>query len=165
MISVQPSTSNVMPGASFAIAINVSGVTNLSAFQFDLTFNPNVLSATSVVEGSFLSGAGSTFFISGTIGNGSIANIADTLIGPGPGANGSGTLVIIYFSALRPGQSSINLSNLIALNSTGGQISLSLQSGNVNVGSAIVPEPESLVYVLTGLLALATQRLSSHKKT
>src|ERR1700722_2203091 len=80
---------------------------------------------------------------------------ADTLVGPGPGANGSGTLAIINFSALMSGNSAINLSNVFLLNASGGNISFSLSNGNVIVGNiSAVPEPESLSLLLIGLLGI-----------
>jgi hypothetical protein len=155
IISVQPSTTKVMSGTSFSLTINISGATDLSAFQFDIKFNPNVLSATSVLEGSFLSSVGSTFFVPGTIGNGIIAFTADTLIGPGPGANGSGTLAIIDFTTIKPGISSIKLSNVFLLNSSGGNISFSVRDGKAVVGNlSTVPEPTSLSLVLIGVVGI-----------
>jgi hypothetical protein len=48
------------------VDVNISGVTDLYDFQFDLSFNPAVIQATSVLEGKFLlSGGGTTFFLPG----------------------------------------------------------------------------------------------------
>src|ERR1019366_6371228 len=67
-ISVQPSSQTVNVGDGFSLDVGVD-ITDLYAFQFDLSFNPAVLSATSITEGLFLPTGGSTFFISGDIDN------------------------------------------------------------------------------------------------
>src|SRR5262245_49893384 len=75
-------------GTTFTVTVQVSGITNLYAAQFDLQFNPAVLTAVSVAEGVFLPSGATTLFIPGTIDNvtGKISFIADTRIGPVPGA-------------------------------------------------------------------------------
>ena len=94
VLSVSPASSTVTNGSTFAVDVNISGVTDLYNFQFDLGFNPAVIQATNVLEGAFLSGGGSTFFLPGTIDNtaGSITFNADTLEGMIPGVSGGGIL-------------------------------------------------------------------------
>ena len=54
IISIEPPSSTVLPGQAFSINVDVSGISDLYAFQFDIGFNPAVISATSITEGSFL---------------------------------------------------------------------------------------------------------------
>ena len=54
VISPSLSTAVAHPGTTFSLAINVGGVSNLSGFQFSFSFNPAVISATSIAAGSFL---------------------------------------------------------------------------------------------------------------
>src|SRR5579872_4655605 len=102
ILSIQPASTSTSPGSTFAVSVDISNVTDLYAFQFDIGFNPATLAGVSVTEGSFLPGGGSTFFIPGFIDNtgGTIAFSADTLIGPIPGVSGSGTLATIDFTAV-----------------------------------------------------------------
>ena len=65
---VAPATSPSV-GQTFDVDVNVTGASDLYAYQMDLTFDPTVLSALSVTEGPFLPGGGTTFFIPGTIDN------------------------------------------------------------------------------------------------
>ncbi len=69
VFSVQPLSAPVLQGASFYLDVNVADVTDLYAFQFDLGFDPTILSAVAVAEGPFLSSGGSTFFLPGIIDN------------------------------------------------------------------------------------------------
>ena len=151
ILSVQPSVTTANPGDVFSINIDVSGVTDLYAFQFDLTFDPSILSGLDTSEGSFLPQGGSTIFIPGAIDNvvGTVTFTADTLAGLGPGASGDGTLASLLFQSLSSGSSPIDLSNVILLDSSGGDISASLINGSVTV-----PEPGILLLLATSLGAL-----------
>jgi hypothetical protein len=156
-VSIQPSTESVSVGNSFTLNVDITSVTDLYDFQFDIGFNPYVLSVTGITEGSFLPGGGSTFFIPGAIDNvsGSIAFNADTLLGPGPGVNGSGTLLTVDFTAIGSGSSDVTLANLIFQDSTGDSIGLSATNGTVNVtGLSTVPEPSTLLTIGAGLVFL-----------
>ena len=84
--------SNVGTGSTFQIDVNATGFTDLYAYQFDISFDRALFGATGVTEGDFLAGVGSTFFDGGVIDDvgGTISFVFDSLIGPGPGASGSG---------------------------------------------------------------------------
>jgi hypothetical protein len=158
IVSIDPASSSVSVGSNVTLDINISNVTDLYAFQFDLSFAPSLLSSVSIVEGAFLPGGGATFFIPGTIDNvgGTVASTADTLLGPGPGVDGSGTLAILTLTGLAPGTSAIDLSNVFLLDSNLNSIDASLQSGSVEVTSPTtsVPEPNTLVLLMSGVGAL-----------
>jgi general secretion pathway protein D len=155
VLSVQaPAT--VAQSSSFAVDVLVAQVSDLYSFQFDLSFNPAVLKVTNVFEGAFLPTGGSTFFILGAIDNaaGNVTFNADTLLGPIPGVAGGGSLLEFDFTALANGTSPLGISNLNLLDSKGNSISNSTTGGSVTVGAA-VPEPASLLLLLTGLFSLA----------
>jgi hypothetical protein len=149
-LSIDPASSSVSVGSNVTLDVNIANVTDLYAFQFDLSFAPGLLSAASIVEGSFLPGGGATFFIPGTIDNvgGTVASTADTLLGPGPGVDGSGTLAILTLTGLAPGTSAIDLSNVFLLDSNLNPIDARLQSGSVTVSSPTTPVPEPNTFVL-----------------
>ena len=150
-ISVLPSSPTVSIGGSPSVNVNVAGLTDLYAFQFDVVFNPAVLSAVSVTEGSLFSSVG-VFFSPGTIDNtaGTITFIGDSLSGPGPGINTNGSLAQILFNAIGTGSSSVALSNIILLDSNLNDITASAVSGSVDVTG--VPEPSYLPVLGTSLL-------------
>jgi len=161
ILSIAPSSSTVGAGSNVVLDVNIANVTDLFAFQFDLSFAPGTVSAASIVEGAFLAGGGTTAFIPGTIDNvgGTIAATADTLIGPGPGVNGSGTLVVLTLTGLAPGTNSIDFSSVFLLDSNLTGINSSLQSGSVTVTSTAVPEPNTLVLLIAGMSFLASRFL------
>jgi hypothetical protein len=157
LISIQPAAITVTPGQSFSLDLRITGASDLYAYQVDVGFNPSILFANSVTEGTFITG---TTFIPGSIDNsgGTIAFIADSLDGPVPGVNGNGTLVTISFSALASGASSVDPFNILALNSFGEGLSVSAAVGNVTVTAT--PEPSTLVLsaVVLGVIMLARRR-------
>jgi hypothetical protein len=158
------SPASVVQGSTFILDVNIFGVTDLSAFQFDLSFNPIILQATgTITEGSFFQSGGG--FVPGTVDNtlGTITFNANTLLGPGPGLAGSGTLVVFGFMAIATGTSALNIDSTTfsLLDSTGANINATTTNGSVTVqGTTNVPEPSSLMMLGIGLLGLAglTQR-------
>jgi hypothetical protein len=153
IVSIQPVAATATPSQSFFLDINISNVTDLFGFQFDLFFDPGVLSAIGIADGGFLSSAGDSFFIPGSIDNvlGSIAFTANALLGPIAGANGSGTLARVNFTAISPGTSVVQLSNVFLLDSGLTDIAPGTENAKVTVRS--VPEPGSILLFGTGLLA------------
>jgi len=152
------SPGTVSQGSTFTVDVNISGVTDLYDYQLDLAFNPSVVSAMAVLEGSFLSSGGPTVFLPGTIDNaaGTITLNADTLVGAIPGVTGSGTLLEFEFSALAAGTSELVIANEILQDSTGAVLSDTVTNGLVMVpGTGTVPEPSSFVLIALGVMGLA----------
>ena len=152
----------------FNINIDITGVSDLYAYQFDISFNPSILAAITVSEGGFLSSAGSTSFVPGTIdnGTGTISFTADSLISAISGANGSGTLAIISFNALQDGVSALNISNTLLLDSNLSDIAATTTSGSVTVSdTATVPEPTSWALMGAALIIGAWTRRNRFKRS
>ena len=158
-ISIQPSNLTVTPGQNFSVNVSASSVADLYGYQFDLGFNPALLSATSVSEGSFLPSAGATFFIPGTINNvaGSIVFTADSLVGAIPGATGSGTLATVNFKALAAGTSAVALSNVTLLDSKLSTITAGSANGSVTVSG--VPEPSTWTMMLVSMVLIRRYKM------
>lgn len=157
-ILLEPSAVTVDPGQSFSLNVNGIGLTDLYAFQLDIVFTPGLLSVTDTTEGPFLSSGETTVFVPGAIDNvtGTISFLANTLVSSAPGVNGSGTLATLHLLALSPGTTTMTLSNVVLLDSTLAEISVSTINGSVTVSG--VPEPTTavlLVVGLTGMLASA----------
>ena len=112
---------SVRVGDTFTLHINAEKVTGLAGWQFDLTFDPNVLEVVDVNEGGFLKREGSTtFFQKGTVDNteGKIGGLSTALISKN-GVTGTGTLLSVRFSAKADGNSQIALHNFQFGSATG----------------------------------------------
>lgn len=160
IISIEVPLEPVTVGSFFDVFVEIADVTDLYAFGFDLGFDPSILKADSVTEGSFLLGGGSTTFIYDTIDNvnGSITEIANSLIGAVPGVSGSGKLVSIHFMALAAGISSLTLSNVILLDADLNDIGFTIEDGSITVAGNAVPEPCTMVLLCSGLIGMASIR-------
>jgi Cohesin domain len=164
ILSIEPPSQVVQSGRSFSLGVLISNVADLYAFQFDLTFDPLILSATGVTEGPFLPSGGTTAFIAGSIENirGTISSTADSLIGLLPGVSGTGALAIVDFDALALGTSSITLSSVVMLDSNFGVIATNIVNGTVSV----IPEPSALLLLasaVAGLLSIGLRPGSARK--
>jgi general secretion pathway protein D len=163
LVSIQPADSQVGVGESFDVFVDISGVNGLYAFQFDILFNPTVLSATSITEGSLLPTGGATIFIPGTIDNaaGTISYTADSLVSSVSGVSGDGHLAELDFQGVGQGTSDVTLSNLVFLDSFFYDITpSSISGGSVTVGpAASVPEPCTVFLLGMGLAGAGTFRL------
>jgi hypothetical protein len=143
--------STVVPGSLLQLDVMAAGFSDLYAYQFDITFNPAAFAVTNVTEGSFLSTVGSTFFDGGQSDNttGTVTFVIDSLIGPGSGATGGGSLAQLTFLALPAfsGNAYFSVDNVVALDSALNTLDVSTQGTTVSA----VPEPSTLLLSLAGL--------------
>src|SRR5690348_5071034 len=118
----------VGPGQIFTVAVNItgptvkdvpSGVSDVYAFELDLSFPSSLVQARQVADGTFLLGSGTTYFSRGTIdnGTGTVSHIFGTLVSAPSGASGSGTLVNIKFQGIAAGTPEIALTKITLLDS------------------------------------------------
>lgn len=157
IISVTPATLTALPGQNFALDVSITGAADLYAFQFDLAFDPAILSASSIIEGALLPSGGTTSFTAGAIdnGTGTVTFTANSLIGDISGVSADGILATINFQALDFGTSAVTLSNWMLLDSTFTDIAATGMDGSVTVSSDVaVPEPSEWLLFATGSIGL-----------
>jgi hypothetical protein len=150
-------SATVNVGTTFVIPVELANVSDLYAYQFDLTYHGGIIELLSVAEGPFLATAGSTFFIPGVIDNpaGRLFSSANTLLGGIPGASGSGEIALLTFRALAQGRSWLGFPEVIWLDSNGDFISSTIGFGQVDV---VIPEPGTAVLISAPLAWLAWRR-------
>lgn len=144
-------------GSQFSVDLVGSGLADLYAYQFSVTFDPAVLHVLAVTEGGFLPSGGPTFFDGGTIDNatGKLSFAFDTLISSISGVSGSGVLAHLDFAAVGAGTSTVGLTDVLALDSLLNEIGVTAQPI-----ALVVPEPAtvSLILLAGGALVLRRRR-------
>ena len=147
VVRAYPITQNVTAGDSFSIDVRVEGVTNISAAQTCLNFEPGAIQATGIVEGDFLNsvaGGGGTLPIELMDNATGTVTFAYTLKKEGYGASGSGVLATINFSTNPAAEGVFNLvlTDVMLLNAEGDKITVGeVSAGEVKIQS--VPSPRS----------------------
>ena len=136
-VTVDLLSQTISSGSTFTISIACVPAQPIKAFELQVVFNPSLLKANSVAEGTIFNRY-STFFNPGSIDNvkGAITNIYDLILGKGM-TSLSGTLVTISFTAKSTsGISAINLKNVgvtndtkyVPITSTNGSVKITVQS-------------------------------------
>jgi len=119
LVSVNPASKTVSAGQTFTITVACTPGQSIKSYELKVLFNPTLLQANSVSEGTIFTGY-TTFFNDGTINNtaGSIIDIYGLILGAGT-VSAPGSLVSISFTArLASGTSPISLSDVGVTNET-----------------------------------------------
>lgn len=122
-------------GQTFSVNITVADVHELYVWQAGMTFNATILEAIDFIEGAFLAKNGTTLWTPGTINNtaGVINYHASVLAGNVTGITGNGNLCIVIFRVRDYGDSNLQLTEVILLNSELENIDKTLVHGFVRI--------------------------------
>jgi len=124
-----------------SLDVVIEDVTNLSSFQFEVVYDPDVLQADTVLMGSFPGSTGRTVVQTGpSIDNLSgVLTFAGTTSGTASGPDSSGVLATIIFTALNPNNSPVELQNVHISNTNGQTLTVgSLLSGEITVNAPVL---------------------------
>jgi uncharacterized repeat protein (TIGR02543 family) len=119
LVYVSPASKTVSAGQTFTITVACTPGQSIKSYELKVLFNPTLLQANSVSEGTIFAGY-TTFFNAGTINNtaGSIVDVYGLILGAGT-VSTPGSLVSISFTArLASGTSSVSLSDVGVTNET-----------------------------------------------
>ena len=133
---LSPSTRQVGDDeASTTVDVQIQDVSDLAAFQFDVTYDPAVVHVDDVTLGAFLgSGGRNTAALGPDIDNGTgRVAFGGFSYGTGSGAEGSGTLATITFSPQATGTTSLTLTNVQLRDTLNYEIPADPQGGEIEV--------------------------------
>jgi hypothetical protein len=137
-LMVQAPAGPVAIGATFAVTVTATQPdAPVSAYQFDLSFDPARLAYRVAVAGAFLAGPGRDVVCPPVDAAAGVVRLACASTGPGPAAINGGLLAVITFEALSAGSSDLTLGNAQLAN-TGrppALLPVTLQNGQVTVGA------------------------------
>ncbi len=139
-LRLDPALQDVEPGHTFTVNVVVDGAVNLGAFQFDMVYDPTVVTVVNVELGPFLGRTGRTVQSAGP----DIDNLVGVVtfgafsLGSRAGPEGGGLLAILTFTAAGSGTGTLNLQNVLVTDTLANVQSTSVEGGTVTV-SAPVP--------------------------
>jgi len=112
ILSVYPPLSTALVGENFTINVTITDVVNLYGWQVNITFNPNILSVESAVEGPFLKQVNHTVYLKIIDNNAGYVLASSSFMPPYPpeGANGTGVLASVTFQVKAVGKTTIHFS-------------------------------------------------------
>ena len=135
IVTVTAPTQPVSQGQQFTVNITVQPNNSIAGVQFNLSFNPALVSINSVTQGNLLNRSGaSTYFTAGTINNaaGTLTNVAGAITTPGQTVSASGTFAVITMTASSvSGTCPLTLSNVIVGDINGNSLTVNLVNGQV----------------------------------
>jgi len=140
LVEIRPLVSQVSPGDTFTVTVEVNQVTDLGNFEFRIAFAPAIIQAQGVELGGFLGSTGRQVTAVGP----AIDNTAGTLtygafsLGDEQGPSGSGTLAVISFTAVFSGESTLDLSNVLLTNTHARPIDSRTRGARVKVGGECI---------------------------
>ncbi len=137
IISVSAPAGALNPGEQFTVGISVVPNNAIAGMQFDLSFNPAIVTVNSIAEGNLLNqGGANTYFNKGQINNtaGTITGVFGAIISPGQTVATAGTFAVITLTAGSAGGSSpLTLSNVVVGDIGGHSVPVSVTNGTVSV--------------------------------
>lgn len=148
-VSVSAPTQPVSPGKQFTVNITIQPNNPIAGVQFNLSFNPSLVTVNGIDEGNLLNQNGaSTYFMPGTINNttGTINGVAGAIIGNGQTVSTPGILAVITMtSSATGGTCPFTLSNVIVGDINGQSVPVNMVNGQVvtNGGTTTTPPPPS----------------------
>jgi hypothetical protein len=117
-VSILPNSQNVRSGDAFTIDVAAENVTNLAAFEFIISFDPEILSVGSIQESGFLGSTGLAVSCQGPITDpdyvppGSVRFGCETTKLAAARPSGSGVLATVTFVAIGEGVSPLTFGPL-----------------------------------------------------
>ncbi len=137
VIKLEPASSQVQVNDTVKVLIQVENISDFTAVELHLSFDPAVLEVTELAHGNFLT---HDFIVQNNFDNS--AGTIDYAIAQidQPPASGSGTLLAITFRAKAPGDAAIRFrgtpaapAGALLANSTGTAIAVSLVNGSLTI--------------------------------
>jgi len=130
-----PSKSPKVDGEPFYVTVVVDDVTNLGAFEFELTYDPGIVELQDVKEGPFLGSSGRRVeCLPPRRAEGSLDFSCVTLGATPDGPTGSGVLATLTFQPVGEGTSPLHLKQVILADPPANRLPAQTEDASVAVG-------------------------------
>jgi hypothetical protein len=143
VVSVSAPADTLDPGEEFTVSINVEPNNAIAGMQFNLSYDPNIVTVDIITEGNMLNqGGASTYFNAGQIDNvaGTITGVFGAITSPGQTVAMAGTFAVITMTAGSAGGSCpLTLSNVVVGDAASQPIPVSVINGAIDVEASSDP--------------------------
>jgi hypothetical protein len=140
IVSVSAPAGALDPGEQFTIGISVVPNNAIAGMQFNLSFDPDIVTVGSIAEGNLLNqGGANTYFGNGQINNtaGTITGVFGAIISPGQTVATVGTFAVITLTAGNTeGSSPLTLSNVVVGDLDSQSLPVNVVNGTINVATS-----------------------------
>jgi len=134
-VSIIPSHQEIMQGNTVTVDIHIQPQTHVSGVQFDLAYDPSLLTFQEVIQGNFFQ-VSESYFHNGTLDTtqGVLHGVAGSVLGTTSGTINPGIFATVTFTAQSTlGQSPINLINVLLGDSDAQPLSYTLVNGSIDI--------------------------------
>ncbi|MBM4466888.1 MAG: hypothetical protein FJ014_15280 [Chloroflexi bacterium] len=139
-VRIEPVESTVRAGQSFTVSVMIAEASNLGGFEFTLLFVTTTVTVNSVTVGDFPGSTGRTVLpVVGPIidNQAGQASFGVVTVGSAPGPGGTGVLATITLTAQGPGESPLNLRDVLVVDTRAQLKTTTVEGGVVSVGFGI----------------------------
>ncbi len=142
-VRLEPATIQADAGTPIEVDVVIQNVSNLGAFQFDLTYDPAIVQVDSIALGEFPGSTGRNVSPLGPRTDAGKAVYGAFSFGDAAGPDGSGPLATVTLRAQAPGQTPLGLQNVQAIDVGGSHIPVLTGGGTVTVTGSPAPTPQA----------------------
>jgi cohesin domain-containing protein len=135
-VEAVPLTKDVSPDKDVQVEVRVKDATNLGAFTFVLSVDPNILQPVSTEKTDYLGSSGREVFCPApTIDSASVLYNCVTLRPTPAGVDGSGTLAVVTLHSKGKGSTDLTLGHVKLTHPEGDEIPSTTSNGRLSVSS------------------------------
>ena len=136
-VEAVPLTKDVSPDKDVQVEVRVKDATNLGAFTFVLSVDPNILQPVSIEKSDFLGSSGRELLCPApTIDSASVLYNCVTLRPTPGGVDGSGTLAVVTLHSKGKGTTDLTLSHVKLTHPEGDELPSTTSDGRLSVSSS-----------------------------
>lgn len=107
VIYISPDSTDIVPGEDCELELKVDSIENFKSYSISISYDPVFLSLRDVIEGTFLSSEGTTFFYESINNDAGNVLLDSSILGSSAAVSGEGTLATLTFTSLKKGSTNL----------------------------------------------------------
>lgn len=145
VVKLEPRAIQAVAGESVELRVAIEGVQNLGAFQFTLTYNPDLVEVEAISVGDFPASTGRNVNPLGPKLETGRALFGAFSFGEARGPDGDGVLAVVALTVKGSGTSELQLEDVQVVDVSGNRIPTQVEGGSIRVAGTPVPQSKAQV--------------------